>query len=136
MDNYKIGDKLAKEIKPELNENYSKDEEIEKLKDLKIDYNKLPSTLLITIAQTKEIPEKDFIKILIGDLHLFSSKWKFELNCYGVLNKFKNKKVVLEEILKGLINKELLNEEMDGTLRITKKIHKALFKQFLKHPLS
>ena len=58
---------------------------------------------------------------MVGKLHKLSSKWKFELDCYGILDNFKNQEIVLEELLKGLISKELISEEMDGTLRITKK---------------
>jgi len=121
MCSYCVGDRLAGDIEPEINENYANDEEIEKLTDLKIDSGKLPSVLLVSIAQNKEIPEKDFVKILVGNLHKLSSKWKFKLYCYGILDNFKNQEGVLEEILKGLINKELISEEIDGTLRITKK---------------
>ena len=121
MCSYCVGDKLAKEIKPEINENYANDEEIEKLIDLDVDSGKLPSALLLTVAQNKGIPENDFIKILVGNLHRSSAKWKLDLDCYGILDNFKNQEGVLEEILKGLINKELLSEEIDGVLRITKK---------------
>ena len=121
MCSYCVGDKLAKEIKPEINENYANDEEIEKLIDLDVDSGKLPSALLLTVAQNKGIPENDFIKILVGNLHRSSAKWKLDLDCYGILDNFKNQEVVLEEILKGLLNKEMMGEEVDGTLRITKK---------------
>ena len=97
------------------------DEEIEKLSCNEIDSSKLPSTLLISAAQNKEIPKKDFVKILVGNLHKWSSKWKFNLDCYGILDNFKNQEVVLDEILKSLIEKELISEEMDSSLRITKK---------------
>lgn len=116
-----VGEKLAKEIEPEINGNYASDEEIERLVDLEIDNGELPLTLLVSVAQNKDIPESDFVKILTGSLHRLSNKWKFDLDCYGILNNFKNKEVVLEEVLKGLIDKELLNEEIDGTLRITRK---------------
>lgn len=115
-----VGQGLIKDIKPEINENYASDEEIEKLIDLKIDHGKVPLSLLIIVAQYKEIPRKDFIKILIGTLHRSSSAWKFKLGCYGILDTFKDQPSILEEILEGLINKELISEEMDGTLRITK----------------
>ena len=123
MCSYCVGDKLAEEIKPEINENYATDEEIEKLIDMGVysDEQNLPLTLLIIVAQNREIEEKDFVKILVGKLHKLSSKWKFELDCYGILDNFKNQEIVLEELLKGLISKELISEEMDGTLRITKK---------------
>src|SRR3989338_8179211 len=123
MCSYCAGDKLAEEIKPEINENYASDEEIEKLIDLEIysDEQNLPLTLLLSVAQNREIEEKDFVKILVGKLHKLSSKWKFELDCYGIFDNFKNQEIVLEELLKGLINKELISEEIDGTLRITKK---------------
>tara|TARA_Y100000310_G_scaffold155236_1_gene154716 strand:+ start:957 stop:3401 length:2445 start_codon:yes stop_codon:yes gene_type:complete len=121
MCSYCVGDRLAKEIEPEINENYASDEEIEKLMDLEIDSGELPSALLVSVAQNKEIPERDFVNILVGNLHKWSSKWKFKLDCYGILDNFKNQEVVLEEILKGLINKELISEEIDGTLRITRK---------------
>lgn len=120
MCSYCVGRGLIKDIKPEINENYAGDEEIEKLIDLKIDHGKAPSSLLIIVAQYKEIPRKDFIKILIGTLHRSSSAWKFKLGCYGILDTFKDQPSILEEILEGLINKELISEEMDGTLRITK----------------
>ncbi|MEK6984107.1 MAG: ATP-dependent DNA helicase RecQ [Nanoarchaeota archaeon] len=123
MCSYCVGNKLTEEIKPEINENYATDEEIENLIDLEIySYKRnLPLTLLLSVAQNREIEEKDFVKILIGNLHKSSSKWKFVLDCYGILDNFKNQEIVLEELLKGLINKELISEEMDGTLRITKK---------------
>src|SRR3989344_5817980 len=120
---YCAEDKLAEEIKPEINENYANDEEIEELIGLEgySDEKNLSLTLLISVAQNREIEEKDFVKILVGKLHKLSSKWKFELDCYGILDNFKNQEIVLEELLKGLINKELISEEIDGTLRITKK---------------
>ena len=89
--------------------------------DVYSDEQNLPLTLLLSVAQNREIEEKDFVKILVGKLHKLSSKWKFELDCYGILDNFKNQEIVLEELLKGLINKELISEEIDGTLRITKK---------------
>ncbi len=122
MCSFCVGEKLAQEIEIGVNENYANDDEIEKLISLKIGNEQdLPLILLISIAQNKEIEEKDLINILIGKLHPSSSKWKFELNCYGILSKFQNQEIVLEEIFKGLINKELVSEEIDGTLRITKK---------------
>lgn len=123
MCSYCIGDRLAKNIKPEINENYASDKEIKKLINLKVynDEQNLPLTLLISVAQNKEIEEKDFVNILVGKLHKWSSKWKFELDCYGILDNFKNQEIVLEELLRGLINKGLISEEIDGTLRITKK---------------
>jgi len=121
MCSYCVGDRLSRDIEPEINKNYASDEEIEKLIDLEIDSSKLPLTLLISVAQNKEIPQKDFVKILVGNLHKWSSKWKFKLDCYEILDNFKNQEVVLEEILKGLISKELISEEIDGTLRITRK---------------
>ena len=123
MCSYCVGDKLAEEIEPEINENYASDEEIKNLIDLELYSYKqnLPLTLLISVAQNMEIEEKDFVKILVGKLHKLSSKWKFELDCYGILDNFKNQEIVLEELLKGLIDKELISEEIDGALRITKK---------------
>mgnify|MGYP001599760010 CR=1 FL=1 len=123
MCSYCVGDKLVKEIKTEINENYANDEEIEKLIGSKVysDKQNLPLILLISVAQNREIEEKDFVNILVGKLHKLSSNWKFDLNCYGILDNFKNQEVVLEEILKGLIDKEMMSEEIDGTLRITKK---------------
>ena len=121
MCSYCVGDRLATNIKPEINENYAGDEEIKKVVDLDVDTDSIPSALLLSAAQNKEIPERDFIKILAGNLHRLSSKWKFDLDCYGIMDNFKNREVVLEEVLKSLIDKELLNEEIDGTLRITKK---------------
>jgi len=121
MCSYCVGDRLAKEIEPKINENYASDEEIEGLMDLEINSSKLPLILLTSVAQNKEIPQKDFVKILVGDLHKWSSKWKFKLDCYGILDNIKNQEVVLEEIFKGLINKEFISEEIDGTLRITRK---------------
>ena len=121
MCSYCVGDRLAKEIEPKINENYASDEEIEGLMDLEINSSKLPLTLLTSVAQNKEIPQKDFVKILVGNLHKWSSKWKFKLDCYGILDNIKNQEVVLEEIFKGLINKEFISEEIDGTLRITRK---------------
>ena len=123
MCSYCAGDKLVEEIKPEINKNYASDEEIENLIGLEIysDEQNLPLTLLLSVAQNRKIEEKDFVKILVGKLHRLSSKWKFELDCYGIFDNFKNQEIVLEELLKGLINKELISEEIDGTLRITKK---------------
>jgi len=81
----------------------------------------LPLTLLRSVVQNKDIPRKDFVKILVGNLHKWSSGRKFRLDCYGILDNFKNQDIILEEILKGLIDKELISEEIDGTLRITKR---------------
>ena len=120
MCSYCIGDRLSKDLKPEINENYINNEEIKKVVDLKIDINNIPSILLLSVAKNEEILEKDFIKILVGNLHRLSSKRKFDMNCYGILCSFRNQESVLEDILKGLIEKELLSEEIDGTLRITR----------------
>ncbi len=123
MCSYCVGDKLAERIEPEINENYASDEEIENIVDLEIYDCKqnLPLTLLVSVAQNREIEEKDFVNVLVGKLHKLSSKWKFELDCYGILDSLKNQDIVLEELLKGLIDKGLISEEIDGTLRITKK---------------
>lgn len=121
MCSYCVGHGLIKDIKPEINENYVSDEEIEKIRDIKVDSNKVSLYLLMVVAQNKKIPRKDFIKILVGTLHRLSSIWKFNLGCYGALYTFKDQQFILEEIIEGLINKELISEEMDGTLRITKK---------------
>ena len=117
-----VSDELTSNIELEIDENYASDEEIESINSLKIDIVKdaLPIILLKSIAKDKDIPEKDFVNILVGDLHHFSSRWKFNLGCYEILKQFKNKKIVLEKILEGLINNEHLKEEVDGTLRITK----------------
>ena len=118
-----VGDKLASDINIEVDKNYASDEEIGKLKHFAVDIIKdaMPLTLLKCLIQEQDIPEKDFVKILVGDLHRFSSKWKFNLNCYGLLNNFKNKTIVLEKILEGMIDKELLSKEINGYLRITRK---------------
>ena len=123
MCSYCVGDKLAERIKPEINENHASDEEIEFIRNLKIDIVKdaLPVILLKSIARDRGISKKDFVNILVGDLHRFSGRWKFNLTCHEILKQFKDKKIVLEKILEGLINNEHLKEEIDGTLRITKK---------------
>jgi ATP-dependent DNA helicase RecQ len=120
MCSYCVGDKFAENIKPEINENYATEEDIAKIINLNIDINNLALVLLLSVAQNKEMPEKDFVKILLGNLTRSYAKWKFDLDCYGILEKFKNQEVVLEEIQKGLIDKGLLSEEIDGVLRITK----------------
>ena len=116
-------DELTSNIELEIDENYASDKEIELVKDLNVDTAKdtLPITLLKSVAIEKNISENDFVNILVGDLHHFSSRWKFNLNCYELLDEFKNKKIVLAKILEGLIENEHLKEEVDGTLRITKK---------------
>jgi len=121
MCSYCVGDRFAGNIDLIINENYANDEEIKNVIYLEVDNSKIPSKLLLIIAKNREISEKDFIQILVGNLHRSNSKWKFELDCYGILDNFKNQETVLEEILKSLIDKEFLNEEMDGTLRITRK---------------
>lgn len=116
-------DKLTSNIELEIDKNYASDEEIGLMKDLKIDIAKdtLPITLLKSVAIERNISENDFVNILVGDLHHFSSRWKFNLNCYELLDQFKNKKIVLAKILEGLIENGHLKEEVDGALRITKK---------------
>ena len=122
MCSYCIGHRLTEDIEPEINENYVDDEEIEKLTEVEADSAKeIPLFLLISVAQNNEIPRKDFVKILIGELHPFSSEWKFKLNCYGKLNDFKNQQILLGDVLMSLIKKEHISEEIDGTLRITKR---------------
>jgi ATP-dependent DNA helicase RecQ len=118
-----VGDKLASNIKLEVDKNYATDEEIEKIKHFPVDVIKdaVPLTLLKCIIQEQDILEKDFVKILVGDLHRFSSTWKFKLNCYELLSNFKNKVIVLDKILEGLVNNELISKEINGSLRITRK---------------
>ena len=114
---------FTSKIEIEIDPNYADDEDIEFIKDLKVDASKdtLPIILLKSIAKEKVISEKDFVNILVGDLHQRSSKWKFNLNCYKILKRYKGEKIVLEMILKDLIDNKQLKEEVDGILKITKK---------------
>ena len=118
-----VGEKLASNIKVEVDKNYATDEEIRETRHFPVDVveDAVPLTLLKCITQEQDILEKDVVKILVGDLHRLSSRWKFQLNCYGLLGNFKDKSIVLDKSLEGLINNKLISKEIDGSLRITKK---------------
>jgi|SRR3989344_7962968 len=105
----------------QINENYASDKEINKLSDKKIEINKeeLYIILLKSIGIDKYIPKKDFVKILKGDLHRLSAKWKFGLNSYKLL--IDEEEVKIEDTLNKLISDSLVETTPDGKLRITKK---------------
>jgi ATP-dependent DNA helicase RecQ len=104
-----------------INENYASNEDISKLSEIKIDHEKeeLHIVLLKAIGIDRCIPKKDFVKILKGNLHRFSAKWKFELTSYELL--IDEEEAEIEETLNKLISDSLVEVTPDGELRITKK---------------
>jgi ATP-dependent DNA helicase RecQ len=112
---------LVNAIPLEVNENFAKDEEIENLSnsDLLDENDELHETILKCIASDKSVPQKDFVNLLKGTLHRFSSKWKFKLNSYNLLPNVDSFEV--EDNLNKLISDELVQVTIEGYLRITKK---------------
>ena len=103
-----------------LNKNYAKDEDIYKLNHLELnpDKDELYITLLKCVVIDKRIPEKDFKNLLLGNLHHFSAKWKFNLKSYELLLGENEKNI--EKTLNNLLSKMLVEVTPEGDLRITK----------------
>jgi len=116
-----VASRIVNAIPMEINENYASDEEIAELLDEKIDASKeeLHMILLKSIGIDKCIPQKDFVKILKGELHRLSAKWKFDLNSYELL--IDEEEAEIENTLNKLISDSLVEVTPDGELRITKK---------------
>ncbi|MBN2395544.1 MAG: RecQ family ATP-dependent DNA helicase [Candidatus Atribacteria bacterium] len=114
---YDVIDKIPMKV----NENFATDEEIESLSDIKVDIDndELHITLLKVIAIDKYIPKKDFVKILKGDLHRFSARWKFKLESYELL--IDEEESEIENTLNKLISDNLVQVTAEGILRIGKK---------------
>jgi len=118
-----IGDQLGSNISVEVDELYVSSEEIAKINNLKINLleDTLYAILLKCIIIDKNILAKDFVKILTGNLHRFNNKNKSKLQCYNLLSNFKSDSKFLEENINDLLKKQWIKQEVDGTLKITKK---------------
>jgi len=75
--------------------------------------------LLKCIAIDKIIPKKDFVNILIGDLHRFSAKWKFKLKSYKLLGG--EDSYDIQDNINKIISDMLIETTPENLLRITKK---------------
>ena len=112
---------LIESIPKKINENHTTDKEINTLGSLTMDAQKdeLHTLLLKSIIIDKIIPKKDCVKIMKGDLHKFSAKWKFNLKSYGILKEEEQNEI--EDALNKLISDNLVEVTSRDELRITKK---------------
>jgi hypothetical protein len=117
-----LGKGLTKEITAEKNEDYVPDDVLKSFSHIKPHPSDIPLLkILKSLMQDYRIPRDDAVKIFTGMLRKSSGKWKFQLQSYGILPQFKDKEEVLEKIMNWCIDNALVQEEVDGGLRITRK---------------
>ena len=119
-----IKDELTSNIPHKINENYVHDDELDRaFGDLRLDAQNedMKTTVLKCVLLERLAPKKDFSKILSGNLNKTHSKWKFGMRSYNILGVYKEKNDEIENCIESLIKEELIQERIDGTLRISKK---------------
>ncbi|HLC33046.1 MAG TPA: RecQ family ATP-dependent DNA helicase, partial [Candidatus Nanoarchaeia archaeon] len=75
----------------------------------------------VLLDRSEGVPEKDFVRILTGNLTKSHGKWKSELKSHNVLANYSQRMDELEACLNSLIKQQKIEETVDGTLRITRK---------------
>ena len=118
---YCVGKSVISEVMLEIDEDYADDDLLESqhisLNTFDIPLLKILKSLLLD----RRIPRDDAAKIWVGSLRKSSGKWKFKLQGYGMLSQFKDKEEIIEKMVNWCIENKLVQEEVDGCLRITKK---------------